>query len=85
MAIKFNLSEPISFFNSQITNGDLVLNYPSGSSYWRLLNNDDKKLLDGNYTFPSEVLNEWTTSDDVLINHLLTVKPWEIKPDLSIN
>lgn len=82
MELKFDLTQPIQFFNSSVTNGCLSLVYPSGSSYWKLLNDDNIKLIDGNYTFPKDVLDLWV-EDDVLINHILSVQPWNVRQPLN--
>lgn len=80
--IKFNLPEPIPFFNTPIVKGEFKLHYPDGFCYWQLMNEHGQKLMDGNATFPSELLeNNWTVSDEPLINYLLEQAPWQPKAE----
>ena len=64
------------YLNSKIEKGNFILNYPQGLSYWQLVDEQGRKVMDGNYTFPPEVLAQWTDSDDVLIEDLLANEPW---------
>lgn len=78
--IQFNLTSPLPYLNSKIEKGNFVVSYPTGFSYWQLVDEKGSKVLDGNYTFSQEVLADWTTSDDVLIDDLLQAEPWIVKP-----
>lgn len=78
--IYFELNPSLPFLNVEATKGFFYLQYPSGWSYWEIQDADGQKLKDGNYAFPQEVLAQWTTSDQVLIDKILEAAPWDIKP-----
>lgn len=81
--IQFNLTSPLPYLNSKIEKGNFVVSYPTGWSYWQLVDEKGSKVLDGNYTFSQEVLAEWTDSDQVLIDDLLAAEPWIPKPAIE--
>lgn len=75
--IKFNLPQPIPFFDTPMVKGEFRLHYPDGFCYWQLLTEEGVKVLDGNAIFPVELLeNDWTTSDEPLVEYLLSQAPW---------
>lgn len=78
--IYFELNPTLPFLNVEATQGFFYLQYPSGLSYWVIQDAQGVQLQVGNYTFPEEVLAQWTTSDQVLIDNILEAAPWDIKP-----
>jgi hypothetical protein len=38
--------------------------------YWWLSDDNDNRLYDGNYSVPSEVLQEWNNDDSIIIHAL---------------
>lgn len=79
--IQFTLPNPIPYFNTPLVKGQFKLHYPDGFCYWQLMTESGQKVLEGNATFPTDLLEkEWTTSDEPLIQHLLSQAPWEPKP-----
>lgn len=79
-SIQFALDAPLAFLNVKATDVKFLMQYPSGNSYWNLLDENGTVLKEGNHTFSEEVLAVWTDSDDVLINDLKAAEPWIIKP-----
>lgn len=78
--IDFQLDPALPYLNVAATKGFFYLQYPSGYSYWEIQTEDGQKLKDGNYVFAQEVLAEWTTSDQILIDTILADAPWDIIP-----
>lgn len=76
--IQFQLNPVLPFLNVTATKGFFYVNYPSGWSYWEIQDEKGTKLKDGNYTFSQEVLAQWTTSDQVLIDAILLDAPWSV-------
>lgn len=76
--IYFQLDPVLPYINVTATQGWFYVQYPSGLSYWSLQDSNGSQLMTGNYTFPQEVLAQWTTSDQVLIDALLAASPWDI-------
>ena len=62
--LSFNLDKALTFLNVKATKCQFRLEYPSGMSYWELQTEDGKVLKIGNYTFPEEVLANWTSTDE---------------------
>jgi hypothetical protein len=86
--IEFQLDPVLPFINVEANKGYFYVQYPSGWSYWAIQDAKGTNLKDGNYTFSQEVLAQWTTSDQVLIDDILTAAPWDIKipePIIEIN
>lgn len=77
--IQFSLDPALPYINVTATQGWFYVNYPSGLSYWALKDSVGQQLIAGNYTFSQEILAQWTTSDQVLIDALLTAAPWDIQ------
>jgi len=77
--IEFQLNPTLPYINVTATKGWFYVNYPSGYSYWTLQDSSGNALMTGNYTFSQEVLSQWTTSDQVLIDALLEAAPWDVK------
>lgn len=78
MNISFQLASPVPYFNTTATQGYFYLQYPSGSTYWVVQNQDSVPLKDGTYVIPQSVLSAWLGDDQVLVDHLLTAAPWEV-------
>lgn len=76
--IEFQLDPVLPYINVTATKGWFYVNYPSGLSYWVLQDDNNQQLMTGNYTFSEEVLAQWTTSDQVLIDALLAAAPWDV-------
>jgi hypothetical protein len=74
--IEFQLNPVLPFINVEANKGYFYVQYPSGLSYWAIQDDKGTNLKDGNYTFSQEVLAQWTTSDQVLINDILAAAPW---------
>lgn len=82
--IDFQLSPSLPFLNVTATKGFFYLRYPSGWAYWEIQDANGTKLKDGNYSFSQELLSQWTTSDQVLIDDLLASAPWIIQDTPAI-
>lgn len=82
--IEFILDPKLPYLNVEATKGFFYVQYPSGWSYWEIQTEAGQQLKNGNYTFSSEVLAQWTTSDQVLIDAILSDAPWDIKPQESV-
>ena len=82
--IEFQLDPALPFINVEATKGYFYVQYPSGFSYWAIQDDKETKLKDGNYTFSQEVLAQWTTSDDVLIDDILAAAPWIVVDNTPI-
>lgn len=76
--IQFELNPTLPFINTEAVKGFFYVQYPSGFSYWEIQDNNGLKLKDGNYTFSQEILSQWTTSDQVLIDDILAAQPWAV-------
>jgi hypothetical protein len=76
--IEFYLEPTLPFLNVVATKGYFYVTYPSGWSYWAIQDDKGTNLKDGNYTFSQEVLAEWTTSDQVLIDAIIEASPWDV-------
>ena len=74
--IEFQLDPVLPFINVEATKGFFYVQYPSGWSYWEIQDAKGTQLKNGNYTFSQEVLAQWTTSDQVLIDDILAAAPW---------
>lgn len=74
--IEFQLNPSLPFINVEATKGYFYVQYPSGWSYWEIQDAKGTQLKNGNYTFSQEVLAQWTTSDQVLIDDILAAAPW---------
>lgn len=74
--IDFQLNPSLPFINVEATKGYFYVQYPSGWSYWEIQDAAGTQLKNGNYTFSQEVLAQWTTSDQVLIDDILAAAPW---------
>jgi hypothetical protein len=77
--IQFQLDPVLPFINVEATKGYFYVQYPSGLSYWEIQDPQGIALKNGNYTFSEEVLAQWTTSDQVLIDDILAAAPWDIQ------
>lgn len=78
--IQFQLNPTLPYLNVEATKGFFYVQYPSGWSYWEIQTEAGQQLKNGNYTFSEEVLAQWTTSDQVLIDAILADAPWDVKP-----
>jgi hypothetical protein len=78
--IEFTLQTPIPYINTTATKCFFNVQYPSGYSQWELRSDDGSTLKTGGYTFPQNVLNNWTISDDVLISNIYQASPWIVIP-----
>jgi len=76
--IQFSLEPALPYINVEATQGWFYVNYPSGLSYWVIQDSSGQQLMAGNYTFSQEVLAQWTTSDQVLIDAILEASPWDV-------
>lgn len=78
--IKFNLPQPIPYFNTTIVKGSFIVHYPDGFCHWALYTEDNNQVMAGNAKFPNDLLqNDWTTSDEPLIEWLINEAPWQPK------
>ena len=82
--IEFQLNPVLPFINVEANKGYFYVQYPSGWSYWAIQDDKGTQLKDGNYTFSPEVLAEWTTSDQVLIDDILAAAPWIVVDNTPI-
>jgi hypothetical protein len=82
--IYFELDPVLPFINVEATKGYFYLQYPSGWSYWAIQDAKGTNLKDGNYTFSQEVLAQWTTSDQVLIDDILAAAPWIVVDNVPV-
>ncbi len=76
--IEFQLNPALPYINVEANKGYFYVQYPSGYSYWAIQDEKGTNLKDGNYTFSQEVLAQWTTSDQVLIDAILAAAPWTV-------
>lgn len=76
--VTFTLDQNLPFLNTIATKGFFYLQYPSGWTYWAIQDDNDIILKEGNYTFLESTLNQWTTSDDVLITKIKEDQPWNV-------
>lgn len=78
--IQFNLASPLPYLNSKIEKGQFKILYPENKSSIDLLDQHNNIAMTCGYDFPQEVIDQWTDSDQVLIDHLLEMEPWLPKP-----
>lgn len=76
--IEFQLNPTLPYLNTQAVKGYFYVQYPSGLSYWVIQNETDQILKSGNYNFSEEVLSQWTDSDQILIDTILSAAPWDV-------
>ena len=78
--INFDINPKLPYLNTEAVKGFFYVQYPSGWSYWQIQNEAGQSLKDGNYTFSQEILAQWTDSDQILIDDIISAAPWDIKP-----
>ena len=82
--IQFQLNPSLPFINVEAVKGYFYVQYPSGWSYWAIQDEKGTNLKDGNYSFSQEVLAQWTTSDQVLIDDILAAAPWIVVDNVPV-
>lgn len=57
-----------------------VINYDGTTCtlYWCILDNSDTKIYEGNWNVPNQVISQWGTDDNIIIDALASAKGFEL-------